>query len=132
YACIPVLAERRREAIPAALLLFGGVWLGVIYATRPPVEYYVVALAALALAYGVMGWTAEDRRLARLLPEEVRSFAENAAVIASLAAVTVGAVVILVAADSESPRHFVLHTRWFITPSAALILAFCALDAWRW
>ena len=70
--------------------------------------------------------------IAKRLPDDVSTFAESAGVIASLAAVAVSAVVIVVAADDEPRQQFALHTRWFITPSAALILAFCALDGWRW
>src|SRR5439155_2017642 len=122
---------RRRETMLGALLMFAGVWLGVVYAMHLPVEHYVVALAALAVVYGVMGWAAEDRRLAEQAAQDFRGVAENAAVLASLAVVAVGTIVVVAAADTDSPRHFVVHTRWFITPSAALVLAFCGLDAWR-
>src|SRR5438874_175227 len=68
YACIPMLVERRRDACAAALLMFAGVWLGVVYATHLPAEIYVVALGALAVAYAAMGWAVEDQRIAKRLP----------------------------------------------------------------
>ncbi len=132
YAAFPLLRERHREASVAALAMFAGVWLSLVYATHLPVEDYVVAIAALALAFELMALGLESERIARRLPEGTRDSANLGGVLVSFVGTGIAAIVVATAASSNSEHQFVLHTRWFLAPSAAVILCVSVLNAWRW
>ena len=127
YAAVPMLATRRQYYGLGALAGFVGLCAAAVFAIDRPVEWYVVAMAAVALLLGLMLVAIDDERVARRLPDKAAEFVYGAALLSMGVAALIALSVIEAAAQDVDPYE--PQTRWFLVAAFALVLAFQGIDA---
>jgi hypothetical protein len=127
HAAIPTILKRQREAGVVAISAFAGAVSTVVYATELPREYYAVAFACSAAMLGAAMILSAREDLGKRVPE---NFADTLQ-LAGFGTVLLSVVAMLMVFNqmNETVGPYQLHTRWFVAPSAALLLAFFAIDA---
>lgn len=106
---------------------FAGAWIATIYGLDWPAEAYAIGIAALAPALALALIAAQDRRIARVLPEHLLDAAYGTAILGTIVSAIIAGGTIAVAERDIDPYE--LRTRWFLLPTLALSAAFYVYDA---
>jgi len=133
FYALSAASKRGRAGTGAIAVAVGGMaslagaWIATIYGLDWPAEAYAIGVAALAPALALALIAAQDRRIARFLPEHLLDAAYGTAILGTIVSAIIAGGTIAVAEQDIDPYE--LRTRWFLLPALALSAAFYVYDA---
>lgn len=126
YAGPQMVVTRHISAGIAAIVGYAAGFAAIVFATQAPNEYYAPIFAALAVTLGAAMAAVPAQRQDRL-PAGFAEMLRVAGIISTGAAVLVAFIILQQAQAEYEP--YVLHSRWFLASTFALLVPFYAVDA---